>query len=107
MKIELSLYEVDSLLYTLDKAIFYQKSRETDVSVLEHIKKMIEIQKETYKDHLLVALEKQYQEEGTLSVCALQRRENLGYSTAAQLCNEAKANVEHRSRMAQYRKEQQ
>lgn len=106
MKIELTLYEVDTLLYTLDKAIFYQKKRETDVSLLEHIKKMMEIQKETYKEHLIVALEKQYQEEGTLSVCALQQRENLGYSTAAQLIQEAKANVEHRSRMAELRKAQ-
>lgn len=107
MKIELTLYEVDTLLYTLDKVIYYQKERESDVSILEHIKKMMEIQKETYKEHLLVALEKKYKDEGTLSVCALQRSENMSYTHAAQLINEAKANVEHRSRLAQCRKEQQ
>lgn len=107
MKIELSLYEVDTLIYTLDKAIFYQKGRCHDVSLLEHIKKMVEIQKETYKEHLIVALEKEYQKEGTLSVCSLQQRENLGYTRAAQLINEAKANVELRSRMSEIRKENQ
>lgn len=106
MKIELSLYEVDTLIYTLDKAIYFQKGNSRDVSLLEHIKKMVEIQKETYKEHLIVALEKQYQEEGTLSVCALQRRENLRYTQAAQLIHEAKANVEYRSRMSELGKEQ-
>jgi DNA segregation ATPase FtsK/SpoIIIE-like protein len=105
MKIELKLYDVETLLYTLDKAIFYQKERRHDVSILEHIKKIMEMQMEQYKEHLIDELEKKYREEGTLSVCSLQRQEGLGYSHAAKFIEEAKANVEHWRRIAEYRKE--
>lgn len=58
MKIELKLYDVETLLYTLDKAIFYQKARCHDVSHLEHIKKIMEIQVKAYKEAVIAELKK-------------------------------------------------
>lgn len=107
MKIKLNLYDVEYLICTLDRTIYYQKERRHDVSLLEHIKKMIETQMESYKETLVAELEKQYREEGAISVCSLQRREGLGYSSAAKFIEEAKANVEYRLRIAEYRKEEE
>jgi len=105
MKIELKLYDVECLIWTLDRTIYYQKERRCDVSNLENIKKMIEIQMENYKDDLVEELERQYCEEGELSVCSLQRREGLGYSHASKFIEEAKANVKYRRLIAKHRKE--
>lgn len=106
MKIELKLYDVECLIYALDKTIYYRKESRLGVRYLEHIKKMIEIQMEEYKDDLVKELEMRYCEEGELSVCSLQRREGLGYGHASKLIEEAKANVKYRRLIAQHRKEQ-
>lgn len=106
MKIELKLYDVECLIYALDKTIYYRKESRLGVGYLEHIKKMIEIQMEEYKDDLVKELEMRYCEEGELSVCSLQRREGLGYSHASKFIEEAKANVKYRRLIAKHRKEQ-
>lgn len=105
MKIELKLYDVETLLYTLDKAIFYQKTRCHDVSYLEHIKKSIEIQVKAYKEAVIDDLKEKYLAGNRLSVTSLQQREGLGYSHAAQFCEKAKAEAEFSRLNAEYRKE--
>ena len=106
MKIELKLYDVECLIYALDRTIYYRKESCLDVSNLAHIKKMIEIQMKNYKEDLVEELERQYCEEGELSVCSLQRREGLGYSLASKFIEEAKANVKYRRLITKHRKEQ-
>lgn len=106
MKIELKLYDVETLLYTLDKAIFYQKARCHDVSHLEHIKKIMEMQVEAYKENVIAELKKKYRAGNQLSVVSLQRQEGLGYSHAAQFCEQAKAEAERDRINYEFRKEE-
>lgn len=107
MKLELKLFEVETLIFVLSEKIHYREINNLSLGDLAHIKKMIEIQMEEYKDDLVEELERQYCEEGELSVCSLQQREGLGYSRASKFIEEAKANVKYRRLIAAHRKEQQ
>lgn len=106
MILNLKLYDAEILTYILDKEIYCRDTKSICASDLIHLKKIIEIQIENYKEHLIDELKKQYRAGETPSTCSLQRKEGLGYSKAAKIIEQAKAEVEHERRLAEYRKEQ-
>ena len=106
MKMELKLFEVETLIFVLSEKIYYRERNNLSLGDLAHIKKMMEMQLENYKEKLINELKKQYGAGESLSVSSLQRQESIGYGRAAKLIEQAKAEVEHERRIAEYRKEQ-
>ena len=105
MNIQLNLYEVETLEYLLDKFIFQQQKRDLDYVLYHRIQTMIKMQRECYIEQLIDELKKQIKRGETPSAVALQRQESLSYANAAKLIEQAKAEVEHERRIAEYRKE--
>ena len=107
MKLELKLFEVETLIFVLAEKIHYRERNNLSLGDLAHIKKMMEVQLESYKEKLIDELKKQYGAGESLSVVSLQRQESIGYGKAAKLIEQAKAEVEYERRIAEYRKEQE
>ncbi len=107
MNIELNLYEAELLAYTLAKEEHYRETRNLYAGDIAHIKNMLAIRQETYKENLINELKKQYRAGETPSTASLQRQEGIGYSRAAKLIEQAKSEVELENRFAQIRKEQE
>lgn len=107
MTLNLTLFDVETLIYKIDKEIYCREANKIASLDLRLIKKKIEVQIENYKENLIDELKRQYRAGEIPSVASLQRQEGFGYSRAAMLIEQAKADVEKERRFkAEYRKEQ-